>query len=156
MRVINDRAEWRGDDGGAGYGRAERRRNEPRDRGGPDARLRDAHDPFDRPEHVQQLLGDLGALIQGITLATHDVGRVTGRLRGSLSDMAEAVTDAWHVTRRHGGGALKAAGEAIDSRPYVAIGLAAALGVVAGFVVQRGAHSLGQPIDEDDGWDHFV
>jgi ElaB/YqjD/DUF883 family membrane-anchored ribosome-binding protein len=144
MRWMHERAEWRDEDGGAGYGRD----------GG---RARDAHNSLSRPEDVQQLLGDLATMIHGITLATHDVGRVVGRVRGSVADMADAVGEAWHVTRRHGGGALRAAGEAIDTRPYVAIGLAAAVGVIAGYVLQRGVQSLTEHRHrDDDGWDHFV
>jgi ElaB/YqjD/DUF883 family membrane-anchored ribosome-binding protein len=147
MRWMQGRAEWREEDGGAGYGRGGGRR----ERG-------EAHNSLDRPEDVQQLLGDLATMIHGVTLATHDLGRVVGRVRGSITDMADAVGEAWHVTRQHGGGALRAAGHAIDTRPYVAIGLAAALGVIAGYVAQRGIHSLTDPAahGDDDGWDHFV
>lgn len=144
MRGMQERAEWRGDEGGAGYGRASGRR-------------REAHNALERPEDVQQLLGELATLIHGITLATHDFGRVAGRVRGSVGDMAEAIGEAWHATRSHGGGAFRAATHAIDTRPYVAIGLAAALGVVLGFVLERGVQGLAQPAaDDDDGWDHFV
>jgi ElaB/YqjD/DUF883 family membrane-anchored ribosome-binding protein len=144
MRWTQGRAEWRGDEGGPGYGQA----------GG--AR-RDAHNALERPEDVQQLLGELATLIHGITLATHDFGRVAGRVRGSVGDMVEAVGEAWHATRSHGGGALRAATHAIDTRPYVAIGLAAALGVVLGYVIERGVESLAAPSsDDDEGWDHFV
>jgi ElaB/YqjD/DUF883 family membrane-anchored ribosome-binding protein len=145
MRWMQGRAEWREEDGGAGYAR----RGE---------RQREAHNSLDRPEDVQQLLGDLATMIHGITLATHDLGRVTGRVRSSIADMADAVGEAWHVTRQHGGGALRAAGNAIDTRPYVAIGLAAAVGVIVGYVAQRGVHSLLEhhAHPDDDGWDHFV
>jgi hypothetical protein len=75
---------------------------------------------------AQQLFGDLGALVQGFTGATRDLG-----------------------------GALRAAEDALERRPYVAIGLAAALGVLVGFAIQRGVGALGEPA-ADDGWDHFV
>jgi ElaB/YqjD/DUF883 family membrane-anchored ribosome-binding protein len=144
MRWMQGRAEWRGNEGGPGYAR-------PR---GP---RRQAHNSLERPEDVQQLLGELATLIQGITLATHDFGRVAGRVRGSVGDMVEAVGDAWHATRSHGGGALRAATHALDTRPYVAIGLAAAVGVVIGFVMERGVRGLTEhSAADDDGWDHFV
>ena len=144
MRWTQGRAEWRGDEGGPGYGRAGGGRH-------------DAHNALERPEDVQQLLGELATLIHGITLATHDFGRVAGRVRGSVGDMIEAVGEAWPATRSHGGGALRAAAHAVDTRPYVAIGLAAALGVVLGYVIERGVQGLAAPsADDDEGWDHFV
>lgn len=144
MRVMQGRAEWRDDEGGPGFARAGVRR-------------REAHNSLERPEDVQQLLGELATLLHGVTLATHDFGRVAGRVRGSVGDMVDAIGEAWHATRSHGGGALRAATHAIDTRPYVAIGLAAAVGVVIGFVIERGVHALAEPTaDDDDGWDHFV
>jgi ElaB/YqjD/DUF883 family membrane-anchored ribosome-binding protein len=144
MRWMHARAEWRGNEGDPGRART----------AGP---RREAHNSLDRPEDVQQLIGELATVIHGITLATHDFGRVAGRVRGSVGDMAEAIGEAWHATRSHGGGALRAATHAIDTRPYVAIGLAAALGVVIGFVLERGVHGLADATaHDDDGWDHFV
>ncbi len=105
---------------------------------------------------VHRLLGDLGVLLHDTLLAARELGRAGGRVRDSVGNVAEAVGDAWHVTRRHGGSALVSAAEIVDRRPYVAIGLVAALGVVAGFALQRGLGALAEPHDDGDGWDHFV
>jgi ElaB/YqjD/DUF883 family membrane-anchored ribosome-binding protein len=114
--------------------------------------------PPRRPADVDLdgLVGDLGALVHGTMTAAQDLRRVTGRVRAAVADLADAVGEAWDVSRAHGGGAARATGRALESRPYVAIGLAAAIAVVAGFAVRRWSTRPAPPHAPEDGWDHFV
>lgn len=145
MRPPMPRAEWRHDDvrGGAMPAPRPARRT-----GGARGAPRD---------DLRRLLGDLATLVAGVTVATRELGRVTGRVRGAVADLGDALGDAWGVAREHGGGTLRVAERALASRPYVAVGIAAALVVVAGVVASRAlvAHRP-EPHDDADGWDHFV
>ncbi len=116
---------------------------------GPSRRPADAAD-------LDGLVGDLGALVHGTMTAAQDLRRVTARVRAAVSDLADAVGEAWDVSRAHGGGAARATGRALESRPYVAIGMAAAIAVVAGFALRRWSSPPAQAHAPEDGWDHFV
>jgi ElaB/YqjD/DUF883 family membrane-anchored ribosome-binding protein len=157
MQQWNRRPAWRAEEGDAGDGRAPPDRRSRADRERRADRV-DRRDPSDdaHATNVHRLLRDLGVLLQSALLAGREFGRVGGRVRNSVGDVADAVGEAWHVSREHGGSALARATEIVDRRPYVAIGLAAALGVIAGFAAQRGLGALVEPHDDGDGWDHFV
>lgn len=99
---------------------------------------------------------DVGTLLNGLLFATREIGSAGGRVRHSIVDVADALEDAWQVTRRHGGDAVGAVTRVIDRRPYVAIGLAVALGLIAGLALRQALDGRGEPHDHADGWDHFV
>ena len=120
---------------------------------------RPAASPVDRdPEELQRTLADLAALVQSVTLAVHELGRVGGRLRGAADELGNALGEAGEVARAHGGGAFRAVDGTLFRRPYVAVGAALAIGAIVGLAMRhrsatrhaRGAH------EPDDGWDHFV
>ena len=111
------------------------------------------------PEDLQRTLADLAALVQSVTLAVHELGRVGGRLRGAADELGGALGEAWDVARAHGGGAFRAVDVTMLRKPVVAVAVAVAIGALAGLAMQRSgmmARARRSAHDPDDGWDHFV
>lgn len=121
----------------------------PVGREGPPHSLREGAEP-------RRWLNDAGALLQGLLFASSEFERAGGRVHDSVVGVAHAMDDAWNVTRRHGRDVVRVMAGVVDRRPYVAIGLAAAAGLIVGIAVRRALDRPGESYDHAEGWDHFV
>ena len=89
-------------------------------------------------QEVQDLMADVQDLLGHVAhVADPEVARVRAKVEAGLASAKNAIGESGDQIRKKAGYAMAAGGDYVRDRPWQAVGIAAAAGVLVGFLVGR-------------------
>jgi ElaB/YqjD/DUF883 family membrane-anchored ribosome-binding protein len=91
-------------------------------------------------DEIRAFLADVEDLVKKVAnVSDADVARLRGRVAGAISDVRQAIGDTTDTLRDRARMAVSVTDDYVHDRPWTAIGLAAAVGVIVGVGVSAAA-----------------